>query len=119
MLCPFYILMSRTKKNIAGKKTTVKFDKKIFSVIIFSGIILILIITFLSGPRGTLRLIREMQKKETLNREIEQLELTRTVLDSTKKRLQNDPSYIEKIAREDYNMKKEGEKVIKIETQKK
>lgn len=118
MLCLFNILMSKNTNTIFGKKRSVRSEKKLLSVIIFSGLILLIIITFLSGPRGTLRLLREMQKKETLIQEIKQLESTRTVLDSTKKRLQNDPTYIEKIAREEYNMKREGEKVIKIETEK-
>ncbi|HES58966.1 MAG TPA: septum formation initiator family protein, partial [Caldithrix sp.] len=57
-----------------------------------------------------------MDKKQNLENEIQELETTKVELDSIKNRLENDPEYLEKIAREEYNMKKEGEKVIKIET---
>ena len=61
-------------------------------------------------------MLRDSRKKQDLIRDIEQLEATKADLDSIKNRLENDPTYIEKIAREEYNMKKKGEKVIKIET---
>jgi len=57
-----------------------------------------------------------MNKKQDLQNEIIELEKTKVELDSIRNRLENDPAYLEKIAREEYNMKKEGEKVIKIET---
>ena len=77
---------------------------------------IILLIIYFTGPRGTIRLWRVMDKKQDLENEIKELETTKVELDSIKNLLENDPEYLEKIAREEYNMKKEGEKVIKIET---
>ena len=108
--------MSKQKKRKTSNQPSTFLDKKKLRLILISAIALILIIIFVSGRRGTIRLIRDINQKQTLEQQIEELELTKAELDSIKKRLENDPTYIEKIAREEYNMKKEGEKVIKIES---
>jgi len=43
------------------------------------------------------------------------LETKKATLDSERTLLLNNPEYIEKIAREKYNMKKKGEKVFRID----
>lgn len=68
----------------------------------------------LSGPRGAIKLIQIKNDRDRLKNEIRELEMQKSVLDSEKTRLKTDPEYIEKIAREEYNMKKKGEKVYKI-----
>jgi len=108
--------MVAIKKKKSKKKSNLLRNNKYFRIIILCTIALVIVITYLTGPRGTIRMFRDVQKKQDLIQEIEQLELTKAELDSIKNRLENDPTYIERIAREEYNMKKKGEKVIKIET---
>ncbi len=82
--------------------------------LLFLALAALLLVFFLSGPRGTIRLLEQSKEKERLQQEIEALERTKAALDSEKVKLHQD-AYIEKIAREQYNMKKEGEKVYKIQ----
>ncbi len=77
-------------------------------------IVFAVVILFLSGSRGTLHLFRLHQDKKQLIHEIDSLRQKKQELDSIRHRLKNDPVYIEKIAREQYNMKKEGEEVYEI-----
>ena len=74
-----------------------------------------IILIFVPGPRGTWNLYQSGRDKQILEQEINNLELKKAELDSERTLLLNDPEYIEKVAREKYNMKKEGEKVYKIE----
>lgn len=86
----------------------------------FSGIVVLIILIILlltSGPRGTLKLYKSDRDKEQLQQDIEALESRKAQLDSERTLLQNDPAYIEKVAREKYNMKKKGEKVYRVESE--
>ncbi|MBN1407039.1 MAG: septum formation initiator family protein [Calditrichaceae bacterium] len=105
----------KKKRNPAARKQ-IKLDKKHVRYVAVTAVVIVLLIIYFTGPRGTIRLWRVMDKKQNLENEIQELETTKVELDSIKNRLENDPEYLEKIAREEYNMKKEGEKVIKIET---
>lgn len=107
--------MNKKKRNSSAKKY-VRFEKKHIRLFAIGAIVIIFLVIYLTGPRGTIRMMRVMQKKQELVNEIDELESTKVELDSIKNRLENDPAYLEKIAREEYNMKKEGEKVIKVET---
>ncbi len=69
---------------------------------------------FLSGSHNVVRYFRQKAQKENLIREIDSLKVQKAKLKSESERLKNDPDYIEKIAREKYNMKKKDEKVYKI-----
>jgi len=77
----------------------------------------VLLVYFLSGPRGTINLYKHSHEKQELLDEIKTLETQKAELDSEKVKLEDD-AYIEKIAREEYNMKKKGEKVYKVSTDK-
>lgn len=79
--------------------------------------LIILIYVLSSGPRGTWKLYRSGQEKEQLQEEIRQLEARKAALDSERTLLENDPAYIEKVAREKYNMKKKGEKVYRVDNE--
>jgi cell division protein FtsB len=105
----------KKKRNPSARKQ-IKLDKKHIKYIIIGVVGIVLLIIYFTGPRGTIRLLRIMDKKQDLINEIDELETTKVELDSIKNRLENDPAYLEKVAREEYNMKKEGEKVIKVET---
>ncbi len=66
---------------------------------------------FVFGDYGALRWYREAREKRRLEQQVIVLEKKIAELDSIKKRLETDLQYIEKIARENYNMKKPGEQV--------
>ena len=81
-------------------------------------ILIIISITFLFFIFNRFGILRYLTLKKTKNDLIEKAEevkkknaLLRAQIDS----LKNDEGKIEKVAREKYNMKREGEKVIKIE----
>lgn len=58
--------------------------------------------------------IRQTSYKKQLEKDIQSLEKEKQQLEKEAKRLKTDMDYIEKIAREKYNMKKKDEKVYKI-----
>jgi len=76
--------------------------------------VLILILIFFSGSRNAYQYLKVKKDKSLLEQEIQELQLKKTELDSELTRLNSDPDYVEKIAREKYNMKKKGEKVYKV-----
>jgi cell division protein FtsB len=70
---------------------------------------------FLWGSRGFIRYIKVSSEKEKLMKDIDRYKMMKHKLDSEKVKL-NQNEYIEKVAREKYNMIKPGEKVYKIKT---
>lgn len=54
------------------------------------------------------------QRKEDLKQKTEQLEAETARLKQQIKDLKNDPALLERIAREEYGMKKEGETIYKV-----
>ena len=104
----------KKKRHTPGKqKTTSLFATRQGKIILLTVAVIILLIFFLRGPRGSIELYKNTQKRNQLQEDIEQLERTKAELDSEKVLL-NDDDYIEKTAREQYNMKKQGEKIYKI-----
>jgi len=75
---------------------------------------ILLFIFFFRGSHNLIQLFDTYQEKEDLIRNIEEQTKRKAHLDSIKYKLENDPEYIEKVAREKYNMKKKDEKVYKI-----
>ncbi len=98
------------------KKKTRSFSIKKLpgKIIIAVASLLILILIFFSGSRNSYQYFKVQKDKAVLEDEIKQLQLKKSELDSELTRLNSDPDYIEKIAREKYNMKKKGEKVYKV-----
>lgn len=66
------------------------------------------------GGNGLLRVWRMKQEVEALQRDIQTLEAENDRLAHTIDRLRDDPALIEKIAREELGLVKEGEKVLKF-----
>lgn len=64
---------------------------------------------------GYIQWIKLAAKEKELQHQIEQLKLDNTRLQEEAKHLENDPFYIEKVAREKYGLAKEGEFVYNIE----
>jgi cell division protein FtsB len=66
------------------------------------------------GGNGALR-VRAMQAEiQALEREVSTLRARTATLTATVDKLRNDPSYIEKLAREDLGYVREGETVLKF-----
>lgn len=107
-----------------AKKNNTKFSEFFNQVHKNSGSILLIIIVlsiiavFVFADRGTLLFYRSYLDKEKLEEEVKKLENKRDRLIEEKDKLENDPKYIEKIARERYKMKQKDEKVYQIEMDK-
>ena len=106
------------KKNKSGRKISQVMQKiarkkrlKQLSIIIA---LIIVALIFITGSRGTYQLYKFKQKKAELEAEVNRLENEKISLQDTKDKIENDPEYIEKIAREKYKMKKKEEKVYQI-----
>jgi cell division protein FtsB len=90
------------------------FQKRIKLVLLLF-FLLFLATFFLWGSRGFIRYIEVSSEKEKLMKDIDRYKMMKHKLDSEKVKL-NQNEYIEKVAREKYNMIKPGEKVYKIKT---
>ena len=98
--------ISDVLKSIAKKK-------RIRLVLSISALILI-VMYFVVGQRGTYKLLSFYNQKEKIVEEIHNLKTENKKLEKFKSELENDPQSIEKVAREKYKMKKKGERVYKI-----
>ncbi len=88
--------------------------KKRFKLGVVLVAVLLLIAWFAAGQRGTFNLYRFASKKNQLQSEIKNLQEKKKELETLRDKIKNDPAYVEKIAREKYNMKKKGERVYQI-----
>jgi cell division protein FtsL len=84
---------------------------------IFAIIVLVILFVFLSGNRSLLKLYSLHLDKNKLQQQKENLLQQQDDLETEIDKLKNDPEYIEKVAREKYNMKKENEEVHMAEPQ--
>ncbi len=79
------------------------------------GVLLVVLLTvFLSGNRSLIKLYSLNKERAVLIKEKQRLETENTRLEAEIKRLQNDIGYIEKVAREKYNLKRENEDVYQV-----
>ncbi|MHB2149068.1 FtsB family cell division protein [Calditrichota bacterium LG25] len=100
----------KTKKRKRNKTT----PKNILKILIGFFIFAVIYLLFFSGPRSVIQYFRQTTYKKSLQKEIQSLKNEKQSLKKEAERLKNDLDYIEKIAREKYNMKKKDEKVYKI-----
>ena len=77
-------------------------------------ICLSLIIVFIFGDHGLLKLYKIKQKRKKIQDNISQLRNEKEKVRNEKNKIENDLDYIEKIAREKYKMVKPGEKIFKV-----
>ena len=77
-------------------------------------ICLSLIIVFIFGDHGLLKLYKIKQKRKITQANIIELREEKGKAISEKNKIENDLDYIEKIAREKYKMVKPGEKIFKV-----
>jgi cell division protein DivIC len=108
--------MSKKNKTRFSKISN-QVSKNSGSILVFI-IVLSIIAVFLFADRGTVLFYKSYSDKEKLEDEIQQLEKKLDQLKIEKEKLESDPKYIEKIAREKYKMKKKNEKVYQVEMEK-
>ena len=89
------------------------FQKQFFKGLVFL-ICFSLTIVFIFGDHGLLKLYKIKNKRQIVQKKIISLRQEREALKTEKIKIENDLSYIEKIAREKYKMVKPGEKIFKI-----
>ena len=97
----------RRKKHATSVK---KYIGRGFLLVVF----LFLVYVFLFGDYGAYRIWRQKREIAQLEQTIEALRLRQEELQREIYLLQNDSEYIEKIAREEYGLTKEGEIIYKI-----
>ena len=86
-----------------------QFLKGLIFLICFS-----LIIVFIFGDHGLLKLYKIKNQRQIIQNKIASLRLEREELKDERIKVENDLKYIEKIAREKYKMVKPGEKIFKV-----
>lgn len=101
--------LSRLLKSAKGKLPKTKL--KNFALL--AGV-LFLLVTFFGGDYGFLRLRQLQKKKQALQMHYKQVQAEILQLELEKNLLQNDPFYIEKIAREKYGLSRPGERVYRF-----
>ena len=103
------------KKSFKRKKPN---SLSIFQKEFFKGLIFLfcfsLIIVFIFGDHGLLKLYKIKSERQVIQKKIASLREEREKLKSEKIKIENDLEYIEKIAREKYKMVKPGEKIFKV-----
>ena len=73
-----------------------------------------LVIIFIFGAHGLIKLYKIKTQRGKIQNHIAQLRQEREKRKEEKNKIENDLDYIEKIAREKYKMVKPGEKVFKV-----
>ena len=102
----------RNTKRSKSKSITI-FQKQFFQGLVFL-IGLSLVIIFVFGDHGLLKLYKIKNERKLIQNKIATLRAERETLKSEKNKIENDLNYIEKIAREKYKMVKPGEKIFKV-----
>jgi cell division protein FtsB len=91
--------------------------RKGFHRLLLGIIILIILFVFFTGNRSLFKLYSLYNQKQTLDKQKESLMKENQEIREEIEKLKNDDKYIEKLAREKYNMKKEGEEIYHIESE--
>jgi len=98
----------------AKKKSISLLNQKQTKIFVIVLVTILILIFFFKGSHNIVQLYDSYREKQDLIRKIDEETKRKSRLDSIKYKLENDPEYIEKIAREKYNMKKKDEKVYKV-----
>ena len=101
----------RSKKR--GRINSNRFQQQLIRAILVVGSLILLIIFFF-GDHGLYQLYQLRSEKAKIQFTISFLREKKQLLEEEKTKLNNDPKYIEQLARERYRMAKKGEKVFKV-----
>jgi cell division protein DivIC len=111
------------KYKYSGKKKRTQLRTKPFTrkgvlrwvlAVIFIGLFLI----FFTGNKSLFRLYSLHKEEEKLQKQHDNLLQQNRELENEINNLKTDQKYLEKVAREKYNMKKEGEEIYVVEPEK-
>ena len=102
------------QRRIRSKSGSIAKTQKQFIQGLVLLICLSLIIVFIFGDHGLLKLYKIKTQRKTIQTHIAQLRNEREKAKDKKNKIENDINYIEKIAREKYKMVKQGEKIFKV-----
>ena len=106
-------MKNRLKRNMFKSKSLATAQKQFIQ-----GLVLLictsLIIIFIFGDHGLIKLYKIKSQREKIQNKITQLREEREKNKIEKNKIENDLGYIEKIAREKYKMVKPGEKIFKV-----
>ncbi|MBL7075476.1 septum formation initiator family protein [candidate division KSB1 bacterium] len=106
------------KKKLTKSRRQALSKKRIRLLIAF-GVLTLLVILFVGGDRGLYQIWKLSREKKHLEEQIEGLKHVEAEMKKREKKLQDDPEYLEKVAREKYGMIKKGEKVYRVEWEEK
>lgn len=84
---------------------------------ILTGLVLFILVVFLTGSKSFIKLFGLYRERQELMVEKERLEAENQQLLREIDQLQNNLDYVEKVAREKYNLKREDEEVYEIAPQ--
>jgi cell division protein FtsB len=104
--------LKRNTRRSKPKSITI-YQKQFFQGLVFL-IGLSLVIIFVFGDHGLLKLYKIKNERRLIQNRITILRAERETLKNEKNKIENDLNYIEKIAREKYKMVKPGEKIFKV-----
>ena len=102
-----------SKRGKSRPKSIVKAQKQFLRGVVLL-ICISLIIVFIFGDHGLLKLYTIKKKRKETQENIAKLREEKEKTMGEKNKLENDLDYIEKIAREKYKMVKPGEKIFKV-----
>jgi len=102
------------RRRIRSKSESIAKTQKQFIQGLILLICLSLIIVFIFGDHGLLKLYKIKNQRKKIQTHITQLRNEREQAKEKKNKIENDLKYIEKMAREKYKMVKPGEKIFKV-----
>ena len=102
------------RRRIRSKSESIAKTQKQFIQGLILLIFLSLIIVFIFGDHGLLKLYKIKNQRKKIQTHITQLRNEREQAKEKKNKIENDLNYIEKMAREKYKMVKPGEKIFKV-----
>ena len=106
--------MRRSYRSIKSRNiNSNRFQQQLIRAILVVGSLILLIIFFF-GDHGLYQLYQLRSEKAKIQSTISFLREKKQLLEEEKTKLNNDPKYIEQLARERYRMAKKGEKVFKV-----
>tara|TARA_B100000035_G_scaffold296535_1_gene288541 strand:+ start:2402 stop:2731 length:330 start_codon:yes stop_codon:yes gene_type:complete len=100
------------RKKINSNSISI-FQRQFFKGLVFL-ICFSLIIIFIFGDHGIVKLYKIKNERNIIQKKISLLREEKEKLKNEKTKIENDLNYIEKIAREKYKMVKPGEKIFKV-----
>ncbi len=102
-----------SKRRNSNRNSIAKTQKQFVQALVFL-ICMSLIIVFIFGDHGLIKLYKIKSQRKKIQNHITQLRGEREKKKEEKNKIENDLEYIEKIAREKYKMVKPGEKIFKV-----